>query len=300
MNDLLHGSLKELLQYIQRDNTLDLQIRNGYINVYYRGGNILKVTEGKRAHSFWFDFKYVSAESLKDKIKASKKDRNWKTYFSLAKEVMNEYFSVHKKTERFIQHEMVTSPLWSDRVLTDIEYQKGSRARFDLLGIKIGNDVSQLSLIELKHGYSSLRTIEKDGKETSGLCKHLKDVIAEIQSEKDIRAEIEQAKYLIHQKKRLGLQSFQQLQIPENIADERIEVVFALADYQSKPGANFSTNLKREVEKINHILIPDQIQIDLKVVFLKTETAFGKTRINAVSEIVDYLKFENEMTQFYS
>jgi len=36
INDLLNGDLKELLDYIKRDNTLDLQIRNNYINIYYR------------------------------------------------------------------------------------------------------------------------------------------------------------------------------------------------------------------------------------------------------------------------
>lgn len=33
INDLLNGSLKDILDIIHKDNTLDLEIRNNYINI---------------------------------------------------------------------------------------------------------------------------------------------------------------------------------------------------------------------------------------------------------------------------
>jgi len=52
IKDLLGGQLKELLNYIKLDNTLDLEIRENYINIYYLGGNILKVTKINGSYNF--------------------------------------------------------------------------------------------------------------------------------------------------------------------------------------------------------------------------------------------------------
>lgn len=44
MNDLKsNGILHPLLERVKQDHTLMLSIRKDYINIYYRGGSILKV-----------------------------------------------------------------------------------------------------------------------------------------------------------------------------------------------------------------------------------------------------------------
>ncbi|MDR0498152.1 MAG: hypothetical protein LBH03_00260 [Holophagales bacterium] len=45
MNDLQNGILFPLLDRVRRDDTLMLAIRENYINVYYRGGNIIRLEE---------------------------------------------------------------------------------------------------------------------------------------------------------------------------------------------------------------------------------------------------------------
>lgn len=58
MNDLLNegGVLHSILHRVKRDHTLMLSIRQDYINIYYRGGNLLKVEEqGNKSDRTFFD-----------------------------------------------------------------------------------------------------------------------------------------------------------------------------------------------------------------------------------------------------
>lgn len=56
--DLLSGSFSSLLEYVIDDPSLDLQIRENYINIYYRGGNILKIDKKGTGYNYFFDMKY--------------------------------------------------------------------------------------------------------------------------------------------------------------------------------------------------------------------------------------------------
>ena len=61
MNDLLNseGVLFPILSSVKKDQTLMLAIRDGFINIYYRGGSILKVTENKGGtYGGFFDERY--------------------------------------------------------------------------------------------------------------------------------------------------------------------------------------------------------------------------------------------------
>lgn len=48
---LLHGRFAGILQTAIKDPELDIQVRANYLNIYYRGGNILRIT----SRSLWFD-----------------------------------------------------------------------------------------------------------------------------------------------------------------------------------------------------------------------------------------------------
>ena len=53
------GMLHPILDRIQNDHTLMLAIRENYVNIYYRGGNILKLTEHSNGYyQTFFDDKY--------------------------------------------------------------------------------------------------------------------------------------------------------------------------------------------------------------------------------------------------
>ena len=56
------GMLHPVLERVQNDHALMLAIRDGYINIYYRGGNILNVKEQRQgSYLASFEVKYNKA-----------------------------------------------------------------------------------------------------------------------------------------------------------------------------------------------------------------------------------------------
>ncbi|PKM86491.1 MAG: hypothetical protein CVU87_12030, partial [Firmicutes bacterium HGW-Firmicutes-12] len=56
--DLKEGPLRPVLDSVLCDDTLCLEIRDNYINIYYRGGNMLRIAEKPSGYSVAFDIKY--------------------------------------------------------------------------------------------------------------------------------------------------------------------------------------------------------------------------------------------------
>jgi len=193
------GKLKKMLKVIIEDKNkdLDVQIRNNYLNIYYKGGNIAKVNSEQ---SIEFDMFYFyqdedkpKKEILKDasimaKLKKQRNDlitkfkkHNYDVFFEEAKEVMEKWLKIHPKPERMEQHQMSLDNKYgkSNYTIIDLEYQvstkspfaceftpkgktKPKKPRFDIIAVD-GN--GQLCVIELKKGEGAL-------KGTSGLKEH--------------------------------------------------------------------------------------------------------------------------------
>lgn len=51
LTELTSGNLRNVIKHILDDTELDIQVRDNYLNIYYKGGNILRI----RPHSFFFD-----------------------------------------------------------------------------------------------------------------------------------------------------------------------------------------------------------------------------------------------------
>ncbi|MBI4712344.1 MAG: hypothetical protein HY762_03440 [Planctomycetes bacterium] len=130
MDTLTNGFLKDILKYVQSDNTLDLEIRENYLNIYYRGGNILDVRKNQKdEYEFSFNFKYLKSSSSlsSDKIEKSKKAMDWNIYFPIAKQAMDFSFSGKANEEREFQQLVVRENNYStvangtDYFIVDIE-----------------------------------------------------------------------------------------------------------------------------------------------------------------------------------
>lgn len=56
---LKDGLLKPILERIKHDETLMLALRGNYINIYYRGGNLIRITEQNGRFFGEFDQNYI-------------------------------------------------------------------------------------------------------------------------------------------------------------------------------------------------------------------------------------------------
>jgi len=217
INDLLEGILKELLSYVKKDNTLDIEIRKNYINIYYRGGNALKVTEiGVNRYDYHFDKEYLKEATFlsKDTINAYKTKLDWINYFPLVKQAMDFYFTKYGKEEREFQQLVVRENNYSsvanstDYFIIDIEYDNRKNARFDIVAVEWGSDTSKrkmmkgykpkLVLIEMKYGDGAFNGV-------AGISKHILDFNNFIANPKTVEEFKQEMLGVFSQKRQLGL-----------------------------------------------------------------------------------------------
>lgn len=195
---LSSGSLKPMLELIntKKHGDLDVQIRNNYLNIYYNGGNIAKVSS---ENSIEFDPFYFCLEKdrsrneiVKDKatmdvLKVKRdaliqkfKSGDYAGYFTEAKDVIDAWLSEYNKTELKEQHQLALENRYgkSDYTIIDLEYQvsaesafackltdaKGNakKPRFDIIAV---DTEGKLCVIEFKKGSGALTGV-------SGLQEH--------------------------------------------------------------------------------------------------------------------------------
>ena len=200
---LKNGLLKPLLALVKADSTLMLAIRDNYINIYYRGGNLVKVAS-KGAGQYQAEFNWQYAEnwppeaqgvvfsqgdladlkerlSKNDILKTQEQMKPWLAAFPSLKQIMDIWLTKHGKSEREFQQLVVRENNFSnlanqtDYFIVDIEAAYPG-ARFDLLAAKWPatqkdrrNDQVGLAFIEMKYGEKALTG-------EAGLSKHLKDI----------------------------------------------------------------------------------------------------------------------------
>ena len=139
------GKLGGLIEMVKNDDELVLQIREDYFNVYYKGGNMLKVSS---ENSFLFDYNYFKCEISLDTqeqrkkridkrrsiLESLKNTRDYKTFIDEMKKLMDKYWiwlsnekhrSLHEKDT---QHALCISNTEStDYTIIDLEFQVSTR-----------------------------------------------------------------------------------------------------------------------------------------------------------------------------
>ena len=209
------GMLKPLLEYVKNDNTLDLEIRENYVNIYYRGGNILDVKIKKGLFSFHFKDKYLANHPflLYGTIEKQYKSMNWNEYFPVAKQAMDYYFTKIAKQEREFQQLVVRENNNSkiangtDYFIIDIEYDNHSKARFDIIAVEWPTKSRKLSknnlppklvIFEMKYG-------DKAFTHFAGIQKHINDFKTFQSKSNEVIALKNEMLVVFQQKRDLGL-----------------------------------------------------------------------------------------------
>jgi hypothetical protein len=196
--ELQSGVLTPLLREIQEDDTLLMGIRNGYISVYYRGGQLLKV-EGDATSGFKVTFdtnhdkagvladrlgRHGCADVLERRLTSAEDTARLVDVLSELKRAMDRSPKLKAALEREFQqvaarvNSRARSSSSSHYFITDIEHAS-SDARFDMLGARWKHDErtnrSRLVpvLFEVKYGVSALT-----GK--AGMVEHLEKTLSQL------------------------------------------------------------------------------------------------------------------------
>ena len=258
MSDFLHGRLVSLLNRVRGDTTLDLQIRENRINVYYRGGSLLSASlERDGRYLFVFDDRYLDFPGApvwslppSSVVGAAEDCDRWMSNIPNIKDVMDRWFAAHPRREREVQQILTRENTWdamisagTDYFICDIEYARNG-GRADLVAVHWPSDGTarkrrtghRLAFAELKYGDGAL------GGE-SGLVEHVRqadELAANSQTVADLKREMVG---LFAQKHKLGLVECKH--VLEAFSDERPEMLLVIANHDPE-----STVLTRELTRI--------------------------------------------------
>lgn len=295
-----NGSLKDLLTIVKEDDDLVLQIRNNYVNIYYKGGNLSKI---ESENSIQFDENYYNRETSKDKrgeartttcrdnknkllieLKAS---RDYKAYVKQMKTLMEEYWDWLKKErnkelkEKDMQHSLCINNTETDiYTVIDLEFQISTISEYKYESpegpkdrrrndekksprfdiIAVRNNDKQLCVIELKCGTGAL-----DGK--SGLGDHADSFEGTIK--RNPAPFVKEIKNIIRDKIDLGL-----LSKNFSINEKEPEFMFAFVTKEGDKDRNgFVRNEEEQIQFLNDEIVRQKCS-DYKVLLLKDDGNF--------------------------
>ncbi len=264
MSDLVSitGSLKEILDLVKADHTLEFNIRDNYVNIYYRGGNILRITEkGQHTYEFWFNHNYQKSRPPIEivNLQTHLQNKDWLRFFPFAKQAMDFYFADKQSEEREFAQLVVRDNNYSgvsngtDYFIIDYEYDNHNGAQFDLVAVEWPSDAQhrkmphkhkpKLVVIEMKYGDGAL-------KGTAGMVKHVKDFVAFLDSDGQVISFKQEMADLFKQKRELGLVKFGVNGNNNSIEEfyEEIEMVFLIANHD--PESKVLREVLLEVNKL--------------------------------------------------
>ena len=176
------GNLHPLLAAVKSDPTLCLELRGTSINIYYRGGNLIKIEQRSGSeYILSFDENYFADTNRVD-LPDSTDVNAWIEVAPKLKRAMDRYLWKRKNDEREFQQLMLRENNYgriarsTDYYVCDIEYQS-ENCRFDLVAVHWPSKPSKrkktedrrLVFIEMKYGDNAL-----DG--SAGIKSHIEDV----------------------------------------------------------------------------------------------------------------------------
>ena len=232
IDDLREGDLSVFLDRVKADDNLCLEVRNNHINIYYRGGNLLKISQAKSGYLLYFNPKYCLNKGNDDnyELLSALKTNDIDGYaqsLDLMLSEMDDWLEAHPKPEREFQHDLVKSNL----CIVDIEYQTKHTSRLDMILFSDNNII----IVENKLGKGVV-----SGK--AGIAKHYKDMCDILNDDQARNELIRSVANISAAKYKLGL-------LDKPILEHEIhgiEILFLLAEYSER-----SMTLQNEIIQIS-------------------------------------------------
>ena len=254
MEALKAGVLHPLLEAAQRDDTLCLELRGTFINIYYRGGSLFRITERGDGYEVKFDTGYCVYDQS---LSGSPSIEEATALIPCYKREMDGWFHLHPKNEREFQQLMarVNNGTGStDYYIADMEYAEMAElsARFDMVAFKwlskgyIRKDTSKPSLafIELKYGDGALGG-------TAGIEKHLQDYNSFVADTTQLQEFTRDMAEVFRQKCELGLvKGLQEKQFQLNVDCSAPGVIFAFAEHD--PDSRILKNILHDIDETKY------------------------------------------------
>ena len=259
--------LNRILDAVKNDATLALEIRGNYINIYYRGGNLMKITEKSGVYSVFFDLKYVitgQSYKLPLTLSAFSDVSEWLEKIPLLKYEMDLWFGQHPKNEREFQQLMIRENNFkgtgkgTDYFICDIEYDNSDDSRFDLIAVywpsssqERKNQNVGLAFIEMKYGDGAL-------KNSAGILAHIHDMESYLNPDQNTLGSLkEEMKTVFNQKQALGLIDNQKH--IEQFTDSKPEYILVFANHDPD-----SSILYDELQKVRTAVCNRNLPFDLR------------------------------------
>ena len=180
LSELRNGKYMSILDTVRKDNTLDLELREKSIIVYYRGGKLFELRED--SETIVFNTQYGS--SNKSEVKLSEVEcsipsfkYSIDTYLSglsdkkAKMELEAEFQQLIIRSNNYTRFNNISKG--TDYYIADSELDLGENGRFDLVGFNVKTSsrsykLCKMALIEVKYGFASIRGAH-------GIKKHLSD-----------------------------------------------------------------------------------------------------------------------------
>ncbi|MGI9322227.1 MAG: hypothetical protein ACR2PJ_01465 [Pseudomonadales bacterium] len=217
IDELRTGFLNPILERVQKDDSLCLEIRENYVNIYYRGGNLLKISVGPQSYLAFFDSNYAKGDDAfarelpPDEIGNESAAESWLNTMPKMKYAMDLYMGKNRKEEREAQQLIVRENNFggvsraTDYFVCDIEYAH-QQDRFDIVAvhwpsrtaIRKKQDGRRLVFVEAKHGDGAI-----DG--SSGIHSHIVGINQFLDDDANVQALKKEMVNVFNQKLRLGL-----------------------------------------------------------------------------------------------
>ena len=259
MKDLMQSGgvgLNRILELVKNDSSLALEIRKDYINIYYRGGNLIKINEKNGVYSAYFNPDYLisgRSYSLPLILTIDSDVTKWLETIPLLKNEMDLWFGKNPKNEREFQQLMVRENNFkgaakgTDYFICDIEYAN-IEGRFDLIAAywpssgaaRKNNQNVGLAVIEMKYMDGAL-----SGK--AGILAHIKDMKKYFDPVGNKLALLkDEMKQVFNQKQELGL--IDNKKHVEKFGDRKLEYIFVFANHDPD-----SSILYNELQKVKAV-----------------------------------------------
>ena len=260
VRDLEDGVLRNILKYVKSDTTLAMEIRKDCINIYYRGGSLLKIKEaGENLYNGYFDKNYIKSENSQGVvvecitgIDSVSKANKLIDYIPKIKQQMDLWMKIEMPDggEREYKHIVAKENNYgligkeSDYFIGDIEYRGClNNYLFDMVGVKWSVDNTNtnnldLALFKMYYGDNHLKTPED-------ILSNLSDIIDFLYNEEYLNHLKDDLKEIYKVKTMLGLlYPYEELNIDFS---DKIEIVYIFGNQ-----SNVDDKLKDTLFKIKN------------------------------------------------